>query len=287
MENKELITLLKERFGFTDKEVESKRDEILRILYLNKDIIARKAQFYMQEFNLSKDEFIKILKVSPSLLAYKEDSAKAKKEFYMQEFNLSKEEFGKMLKALPTLLGLNEDSVKAKKEFYMQEFNLSKEEFAKMLKISPALLSYKENSVKSKHKAMKELGIDDREVIKNPAFFTAPENSLKVKYMILYIASNSDSFMERINWQMTSHKKTWARLSWIREIGYEKIKFGDIIDREKNFIKKFKIDSGRLMEKFPFTKEAVSQINAEYEEIAKRTGGLELKLSKNDFERGK
>ena len=56
MENKELITLLKERFGFTDKEVESKRDEILRILYLNKDIIARKAQFYMQEFNLSKDE---------------------------------------------------------------------------------------------------------------------------------------------------------------------------------------------------------------------------------------
>ena len=291
-------------FSYKEKTVKAKeefyinefkltKDEFCRMLKMlpallsyNEESVKAKEEFYINQFKMTKEEFCKMLKVSPALLNYNEESVKSKEEFYINEFNLTKEEFNKILKMLPALLSYNEETVKSKEKFYIEEFNLTKEEFGKMIKLLPTLLGLNEKSVKLKHKAMKELEIDESLLIKYPQFLNSPAESIKIKYMILYIANNSNSFIKNANWQMTSHKKTWARLSWLREMGVEKIKLTDIIGEEKRFFNKFKINSKILMKKFPFTKDAIEQINVEYKETAKRTGGLELQISDEELEIG-
>ncbi len=171
-------------FGWTQSEIENKFEILNRINYINdeKDVLS-KAEFYKKEFNLSDDDFNKMLKSLPALLGYSEESVCRKKEFYKKEFSLSGNDFNKILKILPTLLGLLEESVCKKKEFYKKEFSLSDNDFNKMLKILPTLLGYSEESVKSKEEFYKkEFDLNDNDFSKMlkvlPALLSFSEESV-------------------------------------------------------------------------------------------------------------
>lgn len=283
MAKQDIKEIVKEKFGFIDKDLEGKEDSFSRMSYLDQNKVEEKIKFYMEEFNLTKEEFGKMVKIFPKLLIKSNSNVQSKETFYMKEFKLTKEEFSKMVKVLPSLLGHNEDSVRAKISFYMEEFGLTKKEFCKMLIKMPTLLGLDKDSIINKHKSIKELKIDNSVVVEHPDILTAPEKSLKVRYMILYIVYGCDSFLKNFGWQMTSHKKTWARLCGIREIGESKITAIDLLLSEKNFFQKYKIDSKTLMERYPFTKETVKQINAQYRQVAEKTDGLDLKLSEEEL----
>ena len=309
MDKKDIKAFLKERYDFTDKQINKKESNITRIAYLDKERILAKETFYMQEFNLTKDEYNKMIKFLPALLGLDIESVKAKETFYMQVFNVNKDELHKMIKLSPALLGYNEDSIKAKISFYMQEFNLTRDKINKI--ITPALLCLSENTIKAKisfymqefnlskdeinsiispswlclsdeniknkHKILKELNIPDSIIINDPAILTAPELSLKVRYMILYIVEKSDVFLRK-KWYMTSHKKTWARLCWLRTIGKKIMSTRDLLISEQNFFDRYNIDSKTMMDKFPYNNDAIDMINTEYENVSKATDGIELRL---------
>ena len=283
MEKQNIEKILKEKLDFTDTDLENKEKLISYISYLTENTIEEKIKFYLEEFNLTKQEFAQLVKKLPSLLGLDKESIQEKELFYLKEFNLTKKEFAQLVKKMPPLLGYTQENVQEKELFYLKEFNLTKQEFAQLVKKMPQLLNFSQESVINKHKMIRELEFDDDVVIKNPTILSAPENSLKVRYMVLYIVEKTDKFIEINNWSMTSHTKTWARLCGLQEISSLKITAKDLILSEKQFAKKFKIDSKTLMERYHFTKKAVAQINAEYQNIAKQTYGLDLKISEEEL----
>ena len=67
-----------------------------------------------------------MLKAMPTLLAHSEDTVMQKMKFYKNEFDLSSEEFSKMLKFLPSMLGFSEESIKQKHQ-QMRDIDISKD----------------------------------------------------------------------------------------------------------------------------------------------------------------
>ena len=176
--------ILIKNFGWTQSEIENKFEILNRINYINdeKDVLS-KAEFYKKEFDLSDNDFNKMLKTLPQLLGYSEESVERKKELYKKEFNLSDNDFSKMLKTFPALLCSSEECVKSKKEFYKKEFDLNDNDFSKMLKVLPTLLSLSDESVvRKKELYKKEFDLSDNEfnkMLKNlPALLGYSEESV-------------------------------------------------------------------------------------------------------------
>ena len=250
---------------FYQQEFDLTREEVIKLfkvfpvlLKLSEESVIAKAEFYQQEFGLDKQEFIKMLKSQPVLLSHSQETIKSKAEFYQREFNLSKTEFIKMLKVLPALLGLTEETIKAKVEFYQQEFDLSRTEFIKMLKVLPALLNYSEDSVKEKHKQILDLHIPKSVIIKNPSILTVPTNTLKMRYIILRQVFTREEILSKI-WYMFNQDKTYARLRYLQTKGYN-IKISQLLKGEKLFVDIWGVESKELMKKYKLTPEVIHKM---------------------------
>ena len=277
-----VVEVLKKYFDWTDEDVARKEKELSFIYYLKKEDILEKANFYTTTFGLTQPEFNKILKTSPAILGYNNDSVLDKVNFYTKTFRLTQSEFNKMLKTSPAILSLKNDSVLEKASFYTKTFELTQSEFNKMLKISSAILYLKNDSVLDKKKNFDKIGLDKDNITKQPAILTAPSNSLIFRYMLLYIDFGDKSFLDK-QWFMTSEKKTWARYAYLT--GKEKAKPIDLLINEKNFQKKYGVESIKLMEKFPITKEVVDFVNSEYDKLTEINDDKKLKVKLEDLQK--
>lgn len=147
-------------FGWTENEIKEKQ-HILKRLPANGDIILRKAKFFQEEFSLSREEFAKALKRTPTILGFSEELISSKIELFQQELNLSKTEFVKMFKISPSIITYSEETVRLKFKFYQEELNLDKNEFVKILKFTPQIMSISEEYIKNRiHFLQSEFEID-------------------------------------------------------------------------------------------------------------------------------
>ena len=269
-------------FNLTQTEFIKMLKTLPALLSFNNGSVLDKVNFYKNTFNLSQTEFNKMLKTFPNLLCHNNESVLDKVNFYMKTFNLTQTEFNKMLKTLPALLSYNNGSVLDKADFYMTTFNLTQAEFNKMLKTLPSVLGYNNESVLDKKKNFDKIGLDKNDIIKNPSILTAPSNNFIFRYMLLYINFGNKSFLDKI-WYMTSEKKTWARYAHIKQNG--RAKPADVLISEKNFQKKYGVESSDLMEKFPITKEVVEFVNCEYNKLAEMNGDKKFEIKFEDLQK--
>ena len=239
-----LEQILIKHFEWTEQEVKEKANIILHVTFKDEQKVLDKAKFYQQEFDLSRTDFIKMLKV------------------------------------LPTLLNLSEESVKAKANFYQQEFDLNRAEFIKMLKGLPVLLSLLEESVKEKHKQILDLNIPKSVIIKNPNILTVPTNTLKVRYTILRQVATREDILSKI-WFMTSQDKTYARLRYLQNKS-NKIKISHLLQDEKRFVNAYGVESKELMKIYKLTPEAIHKMQEVLEDGEMEEFGEEEKQFINE-----
>lgn len=165
----------------------SKKLNTIKNIRVSENNALRKIEFYMQEFELSKSELVKMLKCSPVLFTYSEESVKSKVEFYIRVLGISKTEFIKMLKIFPALLSYSEENIKSKINFYQQEFGIDILCLKKMLKFLPAMMGYSDESIKEKFEFYRsEFGITKTEFIKMikilPILLGLSEDNVKSKF---------------------------------------------------------------------------------------------------------
>ena len=263
---------------FYQKEFDLTKDEFTKmvktfptLLGLAEETIKAKAGFYQNEFNLTKTEFIKMIKTSPALLGCLEKSIKTKVKFYQSEFNITKTEFVKMLKTLPALLGLAEETIKEKTDFYQNEFNITRADFIKMIKKLPALLSYSEESVKEKHQQMIDLKLPNNYIVENPNIVIPPVNTLKIRYAILRNVASREEILSKSNWYMTSQDKTYARLVYFLN-QKNNVAFNNLFKSETAFEKRYKVSSDDLMKEYKLTEsDLMMMLSLVEEEMAELT----------------
>jgi len=200
--------ILKTYFDFTDQDIKDKSSVLSHAYIVDIDKILAKTNFYMNEFNLTKQEFIKIIKKQPTLLNLSEEGIKAKTNFYRLKLNLNKQQFIKMLKSCPAVLAFSEENIESKTNFYKKEFRLSDDEFVKIIKTAPTLFAFTEESIIAKKEFyIKEFDLTEQEFIKlikiSPSLLIYSEESVKTKldFYLQELGLNKFEFVKMLKTQ--------------------------------------------------------------------------------------
>lgn len=250
----------KKYFNLTDEEFTKMINTHPELLGYSEASVRQKASFYKKEFNLTSEEFIKMQKRLPALLSYSKESVKQKASFYKQVFNLANEEFKKMLMGLPMLLCYSEESVRQKVIFYKKEFNLTDEEFIKMLKLLPTLLGLSEESIRQKKEQILNINISKKYLINSPSILTVPTNTLKIRYLILRQVAPKERLLKRMNAFITNQDKLYARLAYFKNEKTEDIYLSNLLAYEKLFQQKFGVTTQELIQKYPITEKVLKNL---------------------------
>lgn len=103
------------------------------------------------------------------------------------------------------------------------------------------------------------------------------------RYMLLYVAFGNKKFLDKKFWSMTSERKFWARYSQMNQT--DKMRPDDVFLGEKNFQKKYGVESIELMERFPITKEVVEFVNSEYDKLTEINDDKKLEVKLEDLQK--
>ena len=76
---------------------------------------------------------------------------------------------------------------------------------------------------------------------------------------------------------MTSDKKLWARYAHMDQI--DKMSPADVFLGEKQFSKKYGVESSALMKNFPITKEVFDFVNTQYNKLAEKNSDKNLEVT--------
>ncbi len=145
-----------------------------------------------------------------------------------------------------------------------------------MFKYMPTLLGFNNESLLEKKKNFDKVGIGKETLIKSPQIFAAPSKSFIFKYMLHYINAGGKQFLDYRNWYMTSEGKLWARYCYLQNRNAHP---RNVIMNEKQFQKKYGVESKVLMEKYPISQKAVDYVNEQYNQLAETLGDEELETT--------
>ena len=138
-------------------------------------------------------------------------------------------------------------------------FDLTKQEFVNLLKRCPTILSLSEKSIELKSKQIRELDISKHFIISRPSILAIPQNTLKIRYLILRQVANREEIFEK-QWFMTSQNKTYARLKFLarKTIGAKLLNY--CLIGEKQFSNQFGVSSEELMKNYSLTANEIDEM---------------------------
>ena len=239
-------------FNLSNHDFKKIVGQLPTLFSLTEQTIHNKHKFFCDEFELSKQEFTTVLKKLPMLLCLKEENIKSKIDFYCKEFGLTRKEFNKMFKSIPSLLSFGENSIKNKIDFYHKSLNLSHDQINQMVKRSPVLLCMKEESIQKKLTQFVDLKITADEIVKNPKLLTIPENTLKIRYLLLRQIANKSAILAS-NTLIINQDKIYARMAYFKNEKHKNAGLSFINISEKEFFKNYHVHTDDLKEKYRLT----------------------------------
>lgn len=222
------------------------------ILSLTDETIKNKINFYCEEFHLTVSEFARIFKKLPTLMGLQESTVQQKANFYCQQFSLTKPEFNKMLKAMPSILSYSEARILDKIKFYTTNLNLTQEELNKMVKKTPTLVCLNEQTMQGKIAQINDLRISANNIVRNPRILTIPENTLKVRYLLLRQIASPEAIFSS-NTLIINQDKSYARMAYFNDKKSQKANLLVINLSEKEFNRIYGVSSTELQQKYRLT----------------------------------
>ena len=239
-------------FNLTDSELKKIVGQLPTLFSISEATLRNKQKFFCEEFKLDKQEFTTVLKKLPMLLCLKEESIKNKVDFYCQNFDLTHDEFNKMFKSIPSLLSFGEGAVLNKVNFYGKKLKMNQEQINQMVKNTPVLLCLKEESIQNKLVQIADLRITPDDILKNPRILTVPENTLKIRYLLLRQVVSKEEILAS-NTLIINQDKTYARMAYFKNEKHKDVSLSVINMSEKEFGKNYGANTNALQEKYRLT----------------------------------
>ena len=186
-----------------------------------------------------------------------------------------------MVKNQGTLLNITKALTEDKLLHLKDIFDFDDQELRRVVKICPSFIIYSINAIDKKKELLDSLNITKEDILKNPIILATASNSIKLKYMMLYLADPKKNFM-RQKWSMQNQKKTWARIMELKSLDIP-LTPSLLFSAEKNFQKRFKVSGEELMKKYPLTEEVVRNIIVSYNKHARKTKEPEIEITDDEI----
>lgn len=255
-----------------------------RIEENKKSKTAESADFLKEHFNLSDDEFIKLLKKFPGIvsnskqtlkeridsytkllglenqpeifrevylkypimLALPESNFHDKHRLYAINFGIDLDKLKYIIVQNPQLLGECNDTIVLKAREYIKGLNIASFQFGKMINKNSRILVYSQDSIADKCKKVVEFGLV-KEFIEDPNMFATPAESFKIRYMLSKICED-----KALNLLIQNEFKSLARLKYIIEYNemntqLRNIPLSAVYTTEKRFVRRTGVSSSQLM----------------------------------------
>lgn len=130
------------------------------------------------------------------------------------------------------------------------------------------------NAVPNKIKKLQEIGISIQDIREDPRLLFIPVADIKDKYVLWCTICPDKSFLKKNKWYVTSPEKVYARYQYLILEGVALAKGlsdGSLITAlnrgEKEFVRRFKMDSDTLMKKYPLDEVTLAGLYKQYAEL--------------------
>lgn len=286
-----MIEKLLEEYGFDDKSINTivnyKSFESYKLESL-KNIIISSYEYFML-LGYSKEEYVRIIKKCPSLLAFDKKNISNKINnlfnlgftkdmiikistsfpyilaldeeninstfYYFIKIGFTKEETILMIKNFPSLIGYNVEKLNKRIE-QLKSIGYSKEDVILILKSCPSLFSYDINIIKEKIALIMECGYKKEEafiMIKNlPQLAVSSLDSIKNKFDYYNSIGLHNYFVKDTKKLIQSVELSYARYEYLKEVKLqEKLDYCLFLSGNR-FEKKFGISNDLLIKLYPY-----------------------------------
>lgn len=270
---------LQKQFGISASEYGRMIVATPSLIGISYDMFKERETLYIEHFGLTRDEFKKLLLHDAFIFRPANETILQKEEFFRKNFGFKKNDFVKLLKQNPCLLCYSEDSILQKANFIANEFNLSKDQACDAIKNWSTILSLSPESLHAKNKILQEIGIDPSFVCYDPKIVSAPEKSLKARYIIARSVATDEELFSKKAWYMTNQNKVFARLQYLKSIKH-KVKIGDLYQEEKQFEQYYGIDSESLIKVYRLDSENLQNLLEQFNLHSDK----KIKLSKAELD---
>lgn len=226
------------------------------LIGLSSQMFKERELLYLDHFNFSRDEFKKILLHKAFVFRPSNESILQREEFFLKTLGMKKKDFTKVIKQNPSLLCYSENSILQNINFIASEFDLSKEQTCHVIKTWSTILSLSPESLHAKKQILEEIGVDPNVITHDPKIVSAPEKSLKARYLLARCIAPEDDVFSKKAWYMTNQNKVYARLQFLKSLNH-KVTLNDVYQEEKQFQKYYGISSETLMDTYRLDEETL------------------------------
>lgn len=249
--------------GYSEEEIIKMINKSYRhLLTLSLEHMEKQKQLFL-EIGYTNAEYLKILKMFPSILSIGTDNILEKINYFL-DLGLTKEEFIKKSIISPTVFAYSMPRIKAKEQLFLS-LGYTKKEYRQIIKTIFALIGYDEESLITKYNLLLSFGYSREEVIKMttefPALYSQSNESIYKKIELLKNLGLDKAVLRNPKNLMMSVNLIYARVEFLQESGIliNEEYYSIIFSKNKIFRQRFGFTKEELLARYPYSEPKIKR----------------------------